>query len=191
MSDQDDRRILVALDEVRGKPPSATLPKINECGDIGLKIAHDGTWFYQGSRIARMKLVKLFASVLRHEADGKYYLITPVEKVVIEVEDVPFLAVAMEVIGKGPSQILRFRTNLDDVVEAGPQHGLSFRSERDGSFTPYVEIRDGLRARLARAVYYELVAVSSAGDPDRGEMGVWSGGIFFAFPAASSTISAS
>jgi hypothetical protein len=181
MSDQDDSAILVASGGGRGKPTSATLPKINSCGDIGLKIGRDGTWFYEGSPIVRKPLVKLFASVLRREADG-YYLVTPVEKVPIEVEDAPFLAVAMEVAGEGESQTLRFRTNLDETVEAGPSHALSFRVEPDGSFTPYIEVREGLPARLTRPVYYELVALSASG---RGpaEQGVWSGGAFFVFPA--------
>lgn len=184
MSDQDNSAILVASGGGRGKPTSATLPKINSCGDIGLKIGRDGTWFYEGSPIGRKPLVKLFASVLRREADG-YYLVTPVEKVPIEVEDTPFLAVAMEATGKGVAQTLRFRTNLDDMVEAGPEHGLSFRVEPDGSFTPHVEVRDGLPARLTRPVYYELVALAGQGPAGQGQ-GVWSNGAFFAFPTPSS-----
>src|SRR4029078_1375622 len=130
--------------------------------DIGLKIGRDGTWYYEGSPIGRKTLVRLFASVLRREADG-YYLVTPVEKVPIEVEDAPFLAVAMEATGDGKSQRLGFRTNLDDMVDAGPEHGLSFRVEPDGSFTPYLDTRDGLPARLTRPVFYELVAFAGAG----------------------------
>ncbi|HLC08823.1 MAG TPA: DUF1285 domain-containing protein [Methyloceanibacter sp.] len=181
MSDQNDSAILVASGGGRGKPTSATLPKINSCGDIGLKIGRDGTWYYEGSPIGRKPLVKLFASVLRREADG-YYLVTPVEKVPIEVEDAPFLAVAMEVTGEGEAQTLRFRTNLDETVDAGPECGLSFREEADGSFTPHVELRGGLPARLTRPVYYELVALSVQGPAGQGQ-GVWSGGSFFAFPA--------
>ena len=183
MSDQDDSAILVASGEGRSKPTSPTLPKINSCGDIGLKIGRDGTWYYEGSPIGRKPLVKLFASVLRREADG-YYLVTPVEKVPIEVEDAPFLAVALEVTGEGEAQTLRFRTNLDDMVEAGPEHRLSFRVEADGSFTPHVDVRDGLPARLTRSVYYELVALSAQGTgPAKLEQGVWSSGTFFVFPA--------
>lgn len=184
MSDQDDSAILVASGGGRGKPTSPTLPKINSCGDIGLKIGRDGTWYYEGSPIGRKPLVKLFASVLKREADG-YYLVTPVEKVPIEVEDAPFLAVAIEATGQGPAQTLRFRTNLDDMVEAGPKHGLSFRVESDGSFTPYVDVGDGLPARLTRPVFYELVALAGEG-PAGQRQGVWSNGAFFAFPAASS-----
>lgn len=184
MSDQDDSAILVASGGGGGKPTSPTLPKINSCGDIGLKIGRDGTWYYEGSPIGRKPLVKLFASVLRREADG-YYLVTPVEKVPIEVEDAPFLAVAMEATGQGPAQMLRFRTNLDDMVEAGPKQGLNFRVEADGSFTPYVDVRDGLPARLTRPVFYELAALAGEGPEGQGQ-GVWSNGAFFAFPAPAS-----
>lgn len=159
------------------------MPKINACGDIGLKIARDGTWYYQGSQFKRKPLVKLFASVLKLETDGGYYLVTPVEKVPIEVEDAPFVAVEMQAGGQGREQRLSFRTNLDEWVEAGPEHPLSFRAEPDGSFTPFVMIRDGLKAKLARAVYYELAALALGGDEQAGSpVGVWSAGTFFAFP---------
>jgi uncharacterized protein len=181
MSDQDDSAILVASGGGRGKPTSATLPKINSCGDIGLKIGRDGTWYYEGSPIGRKPLVKLFASVLKREADG-YYLVTPVERVPIEVEDAPFLAVAMEAMGEGEAQKLRFLTNLDDAVEAGPTNRLSFRVEPDGGFAPYIELCQGLPARLTRPVYYELVALAGEGPAGQGQ-GVWSNGVFFAFPA--------
>jgi hypothetical protein len=181
MSKQDDSAIFVAFAGGGGKPTSATLPKINSCGDIGLRIGRDGTWFYEGSPIGRKPLVKLFASVLRREEDG-YYLVTPVEKVPIEVEDAPFLAVVMEARGEGKRQSLSFRTNLDESVEAGPDHPLSFRAEPDGSFTPYVDVRNGLLARLSRPVFYELVGLSE----QKARPGVWSGGVFFAFPSGES-----
>jgi hypothetical protein len=185
MPDQDSRSVLVALGKGRGKPRSPTLPNVNDCGDIGLRIARDGTWTYRGSPIGRKPLVKLFASVLRREADGRYFLVTPVEKVGIEVEDAPFLAVAMTAEGAGTEQRLSFRTNLDDIVVADLVHPLSFRVEPDRSFTPFVEVRDGLRARLTRAVYYELVAIAAAGgDSERREFGVWSEGTFFPFPVS-------
>ena len=154
-----------------------------DCGDIGLKIARNGTWYYQGSAIGRRPLVKLFASVLRREKDGRYYLVTPAEKALIHVEDAPFLAVAMEVKGSGKRQRLTFRTNLDEVVEAGLEHPLSFRTEKSGSFTPFVLVRGGLQARLTRPVYYELVAAAATETKEgKKEMGVWSGGTFFPFP---------
>jgi hypothetical protein len=157
------------------------LPKLNLCGDIGLKIGRDGTWYYQGSPIQRKGLVKLFASVLRLEDDGAYYLQTPVEKVPIAVEGMPFVAVEMQREGEGETQALTFRTNVDDVVTAGPSHPLGFEAEGSGGFTPCVLVRGGLKARLTRAVYYELAPLADEG-PGREASGVWSGGAFFAFP---------
>jgi uncharacterized protein len=181
MPDQDETASLVASGKVGGKPRRPLLPNLNLCGDIGLKIARDGTWFYQGSPIGRKRLVKLFASVLRCEDDG-FYLVTPVEKVPIVVEAEPFIAVEMAREGEDTGQRLTFRTNVDDVVTAGAVHRIGFRSETGGGHTPYVEVRDGLRARLARSVYYELAALVV--ETDQGA-GVWSCGAFFPFPMAS------
>ena len=182
MPDQDERDVLVALEKARGKPRQAALRNINICGDIGLKIGRDGTWYYQGGPIQRMGLVKLFASVLRREDDGRYYLVTPVEKVPIEVEAAPFVAVEMWREGSGEAQRLSFRTNVDDVVTADGEHELGFQAGPKGSFIPFILVRDGLRARLARPVYYELAALAvEASAPER--LGVWSGGVFFPFPA--------
>jgi uncharacterized protein len=129
--------------------------------------------------------VKLFASVLQQADDGKYYLVTPAETVPIEVEDAPFIAVEMTVKGRAKEQRLSFRTNVDDLVTADRAHPLSFQVETDGSFTPFVLVRDRLKARLARAVYYELVAAAvSEAKTGREELGVWSSGTFFPFPAA-------
>ena len=110
-------------------------------------------------------------------------LVTPAEKALVHVEDSPFLAVAMEVKGSGKRQRLTFRTNLDEIVEAGAEHPLSFRIEKSGSFIPFVLVRDGLQARLTRPVYYELVG-SAATESKEGqkEIGVWSSGVFFPFP---------
>ena len=178
MPDQEKRVGLVASAKDGGKPPKPLLPNLNVCGDIGLRIARDGTWYYQGGPIGRKPLVKLFATVLRREDDG-FYLVTPVEKVPIEVEGEPFIAVEMTREGTGPDQRLSFRTNLDDVVTAGPEHALGFRAEPGGGHAPYVEVRDGLRAQLARPVYYELTELAV----DAGKsIGVWSGGVFFPFP---------
>lgn len=182
MARRDKTEALVALDEVRGKSvqPYARAPQV--CGDIGLRIGRDGTWYYQNSAIRRKRLVKLFASVLRREEDGRYYLITPAEKALVQVEDVPFVAVEMTVAGKGRHQRLIFRTNIDDVVEANKEHPLSFRAEKNGSFIPFVLVRDGLKARLARPVYYDLVAAAASEvRGGRRELGVWSGGSFFPF----------
>lgn len=183
MPDQDERDALVASATVPGKRPSASLPKLNLCGDIGLKIGRDGTWYYQGGPIARKGLVKLFASVLRLEDDGRYYLVTPAETVPIEVETVPFVAVEMRREGNGEAQRLIFRSNMDDVVTAGPEHPLGFQGAPKGSFTPFILVRAGLKARLARSVYYELAALAVEPPGSEGP-GVWSGGMFFPFPAA-------
>ncbi|MGI8724420.1 MAG: DUF1285 domain-containing protein [Methyloceanibacter sp.] len=182
MPDQEKADILVALEEVRGKPRPGTLRNINDCGDIGLKIGHDGTWFYRDSAIGRKPLVKLFASVLRREDDGRHYLVTPVEKVLIEVADAPFMAIEMWSEGGGEAQRLFFRTNVDDVVSAGPEHPLHFRAGEEGAPVPYVLVRDGLEAKLARPIYYELVALAVPGGARKETLGVWSGGMFYPFP---------
>lgn len=148
------------------------------CGDIGLAIARDGTWSYRGSPIHRMALVRLFASVLRRDEDGRHYLVTPVEKVDVAVEDAPLLGVEMELLGAGAEQVLVIRTNLDDVVRIGREHPLWFAPSRDGSIKPYVRVRGRIDALVTRAVTYDLAELLvSDGD---GRMGVWSGGIFFA-----------
>lgn len=155
------------------------------CGDIPMRIARDGTWFYQGGPIGRKELVCLFASVLRREADGSYWLVTPAERARIEVEDAPFLAVELfHCPPAGPAcqgQVISFRTNIDQVVSAGPEHPLRVaRDGKSGAPVPYVMVRDGLEARVNRAVYYELVALAVPemldGVPT---LGVWSQGAFF------------
>lgn len=153
------------------------------CGDIGMAIRRDGTWFYQGSPIGRKPLVRLFSTVLRKDADGRTYLVTPVEKVDVKVEDAPFLAVEMEVSGAGCGQQLMFRTNVDDVVRCGPANPLRFEVEAgsDG-LKPYLLVRGRLEALVTRAVYYDLVELAvTEGD----QFGVWSGGQFFVMDAAS------
>jgi hypothetical protein len=149
-------------------------------GDLELRIARDGTWFYCGTPIARLPLVKLFASVLRREPDGGYSLVTPAERGRIEVEDVPFLAVALTIEGTGRSQHLIFRTNLDEFVTAGPDHPLRVAAAATGEPQPYILVRDGLEARLTRPVFYELVELGGEERVgDAVECGVWSAGMFF------------
>ncbi|MCC7427316.1 MAG: DUF1285 domain-containing protein [Alphaproteobacteria bacterium] len=146
-----------------------------------MRIARDGTWFYNGSPIGRKELVCLFASVLRREQDGEYWLVTPAEMGRIEVEDAPFVAVELFFSGKGREQVLSFRTNIDGVVTAGPRHKLAVRpSPVTGEPTPYIMLRDRLEARINRAVYYELVALGQI-EVIEGEalFGVWSAGLFF------------
>ena len=145
-----------------------------------MRIARDGTWFYRGSPIGRLALVKLFASVLRREPDGRYWLITPAERGRIEVEDVPFLAVALTVRGEGREQELIFRTNMDDIVTAGPDNPLRIETAATGEPAPYILVRDNLEARLVRSVFYDLVDLGKEEQTEKtSQFGVWSGGRFF------------
>ncbi len=134
-----------------------------------IRIAADGSWWHEGQKIGRIGLVKLFASVLSRDANGKFWLITPAERGEIVVEDAPFIAVEMQIEGKGHEQVLRFRTNIDEWVAADAIHPIRFV----GDSRIYVEVRDGLEALIARSVYYDLVELALA------EGGVWSAGVFF------------
>ena len=157
------------------------------CGDIGLRIGSDGTWYYQESPIGRAELVSLFARVLRRDADGRTYLVTPAEKVLITVDDAPFVAVALEVLGAGRGQMLVMRTNVDDTVVCGPEHPLRFvASPPDDGLKPYLLVRGRLEALLRRSLYYDLVAlaVTERGDDGQDALGVWSSGQFFPLAAA-------
>ncbi|MBU2582493.1 MAG: DUF1285 domain-containing protein [Alphaproteobacteria bacterium] len=148
------------------------------CGDIGLSIGADGTWFYQGSAIRRVQLSKLFARVLRRDEDGRYFLVTPAEKVDVKVEDAPFVAVEMEVRGRDEDQALVFRTNLDDVVICGADHPLRFALESEsGGVKPYVKVRGRLEALLSRALTYDILELAET--DAAGRAGVRSGGEFF------------
>ncbi|MDN5928926.1 MAG: DUF1285 domain-containing protein [Hyphomicrobiales bacterium] len=130
------------------------------CGDLDMEIKADGTWFYMGTPIGRAPLVRLFSTVLRKDEDGRTYLVTPVEKAGIRVVDAPFVAVEMDASGEGEEQVLTFRTNVGDVVEAGPEHPLRFVDETDtDGLKPYLHVRGRLEALVARAVMYELVNV--------------------------------
>jgi hypothetical protein len=151
-----------------------------DCGDLEMRITRDGTWFYRGSPIARLPLVKLFASVLRREVDGHYWLVTPAERGKIEVDDVPFLAVALTVEGEGRDQQLIFRTNLDDIVTAGADNPLRVETTGNGGPAPYILVRDDLEARIARPVFYELVELGREERVENNtQFGVWSRGMFF------------
>ncbi len=157
------------------------------CGDIDMRIGTDGTWFYQKTPIGRPALVKLFASVLKREGD-KYFLVTPVEKVGIVVDDVPFLAVEMNVSGGNTDRILQFRTNVDDWISAGPGHALRFEPQpKTGGLKPYLHVRRDLWAKVTRALFYDLVGMGEERDVDGKTMfGVLSQGEFFAMAEASS-----
>ena len=152
-----------------------------DCGDIDMRIAVDGTWFYLGTPIGRPALVRLFSTILKREADGRYVLVTPVEKVGLKVEDAPFVAVRVDAEGRGREQQLTFMTNVGDAVVAGLEHPLrvEFRgSEREPR--PYIHVRGRLEALVSRAVFYELVGLADERATASGrELGVWSGGSFF------------
>jgi hypothetical protein len=161
--------------------PAGSAPGEPFCGDFDIRIGRDGTWYYHGSPIGRKPLVRLFASVLRREADGSYWLVTPAERGRIDVEDAPFVAVDLDVAGEGPDQQLTFRTNIDEEVVAGAAHPLRVATNPDtGEPSPYILVRDGLEARLLRPVFYRLVALGQS-RPGKGEdeYGVWSKGQFF------------
>lgn len=154
------------------------------CGDLDMRIAADGTWFYLGTPIGRPALVKLFSTVLKRE-DGKYFLVTPVEKVGIRVDDAPFLAVEMEQEGEDTARRLRFRTNVDEWVPCDGAHPLRFDVAADGGLIPYLHVRADLWAKVTRALYYDLVAMGEARMVDGAEMfGVVSDGVFFAMADA-------
>lgn len=173
------------LEELLKAAEGDRLPPVEEwdppyCGDIGMRIRADGTWIYQNSPIGRKPLVKLFSRILRRDADGRTYLVTPVEKVDVIVDDAPFLAVEMQVENRGPGQQLVFRTNVDDIVRCGPQHPLRFAREPvSGGLKPYLLVRSRLEALVTRALYYDLVELAEPSPGDGDKLGIWSGGAFF------------
>jgi hypothetical protein len=158
-------------------PDFAQLPS---CGDFDMRIARDGTWFYRGSPIGRKPLVKLFSTVLRRE-DGEYWLVTPVERGRILVDDAPFVAIEVVAEGQGHDQTLTFRTNVDDEVRLDESHPLRLdHDSASGADVPYVTVRGGLEARILRPVYYHLVELGEFAEIDGVEqLGVWSAGRFF------------
>lgn len=161
--------------KTRGLPP-VHLWDPAFCGDLDMRIARDGTWFYLGTPIGRPELVRLFSTILKKE-NGKYYLVTPVEKVGITVDDAPFVAVDFEPEGAAEDQVLTFTTNVGDSAVAGPDHPI--RVERDketGEPSPYVHIRADLEALIDRKSFYRLVDI---GVHHQGWFGLWSSGVFF------------
>jgi uncharacterized protein len=176
---RDASNPLAGLKELQGKGQS--LPPVHLwnppfCGDIDMRIAADGTWFYMNSPIGRKPLFTLFSRVLRRDGDD-YFLVTPVEKCGIRVDDAPFVAVRMTVTGKARTQSIQFETNVDEEVIVDADHPLRFAVEAgtDG-LKPYVLVRANLEALVARALFYDLVALGLV----EGEwFGVWSGGVFF------------
>jgi hypothetical protein len=187
MSEQSRIQGLEALlrGQAGGKPAPVDSWDPPYCGDIGMAIKADGTWTYQGSPIGRAALVKLFASVLRRDADGRHYLVTPAEKVDVDVEDAPFMAVEMEVDGAGPEQRITFRTNVDDIVACGRRHPIRFVVEAgSGGLKPYVLVRGRLEALVTRAIYYDLVELAvPQRDQAPDQLGIWSGGVWWELAA--------
>ena len=176
--------IAAALPRGRGLPP---VERWNPpfCGDLDMRIAADGTWFYLKTPIGRLPLVKLFASVLKREGD-KYFLVTPVEKCGITVDDAPFLAVELEVVEGPAGRALHFRTNVDDWVACGPEHALRFEREiGTGGLKPYLHVRRDLWAKVTRALFFDLVELGVEREVGGKAMfGVVSKGTFFAMADA-------
>lgn len=185
---QDPSRI---ADQVTGaQGPGKGLPPLDQwhpelSGDIDIRIARDGVWFYQGEPLGREAIVRLFSTILRREADGEYYLVTPVEKWRIQVEDAPLLAHSLEVEGEGERQCLYLTTNTGERLAVGDWHPLVLgQYPGTGEPRPVVAVRHGLEARLVTAAYYDLAGhvVEKSGD-NGGVLGVWSNGIFFEIAA--------
>jgi hypothetical protein len=162
-------------DAKRKGPPPVERWNPAYCGEIDMRIAADGTWHYMGSPINRPALVRLFATVLRKDPE-RFVLVTPVERVGITVEDAPFLAVEMAVEGEGESRQIAFRTNVDDLVQVGPDHPLRFERGANNGVKPYVKVRGELWARVTRPLALDLVDM---GEERQGAFGIAVAGTFF------------
>ena len=172
----------LSLAEIAQAAAERRLPPVAQwdpphCGDSQMRIARDGTWFHEGAPIRRPAMVRLFASLLRREPDGRHVLVTPVEKLDIAVEDAPFVAIEARSEGTGRDRRIAFRLNTDEPIVAGPEHELHLVEGR-----PYLTVRAGLEAAIARPVYYELaeLALEEGATPP----GLWSDGAFFSLDAA-------
>jgi uncharacterized protein len=173
--------------KVDGKLPPVHLWNPERSADINMEIRADGSWWHEGDRINRERLVKLFSRILRKDKDGSVWLVTPYEKVIVHVADAPFLAVRVERAGEaGPQQALAFVTNLGDVTLAGPDAPLRVETDPEtGEPSPYVLVRGQLEAKLARPVFYELANLAEPAPDGSDTLGVWSQGVFFPLgPAA-------
>lgn len=162
---------IVKLVEQR-KLPSVESWQPEHIGDSEMRIAADGRWYHQDGEITRPAMVRAFSSLLRRDADGSHWLVTPQQKLSVDVEDAPFVAVEMQNDGEGENRSLAFRLNSDDLVVAGPEHEIELRGD-----LPYLHVRAGLWAKLARPVYYELAEIALAENPDA--PGIWSNGVNF------------
>ena len=167
---------LVRAIEERGGPPPVDRWNPEHCGDSEMRIARDGRWYHQGSPIDRPAMVRLFSTVLRREADGSHVLVTPVEKLSIEVEATAFRATQMTMAGEGDQRRIGLTLDSGDALVVGPEHPLTVVDTPDGP-SPRVAVRFGLEAELARPLYYELadIALTEGHDPP----GIWSNGAFF------------
>ena len=180
---------VAAREATNATPAGRGLPPVHLwnppfCGDLDMRIASDGTWFYMGTPIGRPALVRLFSTILKRE-NGKHFLVTPVEKVGIRVDDAPFMAVEMRIEDDARGRLLRFRTNVDDWVACEAGHGLRFERAEDGGLTPYLHVRADLWAKVTRALYYDLVDMGEERMVDGQPMfGIESGGEFFAMADA-------
>ncbi|MEO9599647.1 DUF1285 domain-containing protein [Parasphingorhabdus sp.] len=169
----------LSLAEIAELAESQKLPPVDQwdpqdTGDSEMRIAADGTWYHQGDPIQRPAMVRAFSTILRREPDDSYALVTPYQKLSIAVDDAPFVAVELESDGKGTERTLAFRLNTDHLVIAGAEHHLRFGADKP---QPYLHVRGGLEAVLARPVYYQLVELALAENAD--PVGIWSAGIFF------------
>nr|WP_245513035.1 DUF1285 domain-containing protein [Enterovirga rhinocerotis] len=176
-------RLVEALGPRKGRGP-APVERWNPpyCGEIDMRIEADGTWFYMGTPIGRPALVKLFSTVLRRDPE-RFVLVTPVERIGIAVADAPFAAVEMAVEGDGEGRSLAFRTNVDDLVEVGPDHPLRFEVGDADGVKPYILVRGGLWARLTRALTYDLLDLGEERLVEgRSAFGIAAGGAFFTVP---------
>ncbi|MDO6414812.1 DUF1285 domain-containing protein [Sphingomonas sp. BIUV-7] len=176
----------LSLTEIAELVEARRLPPVDQwhpahCGDSAMRIARDGAWYHEGAPIRRPAMVRLFSTILRREADGSFVLVTPVEKLAIAVEDAPFVAVEVKSEGEGRDRRLAFRLNTDEIVVADAEHTLRTAQAEDGPH-PYLHVRRGLEALLARSVYYELaeLAIAEGGEP----LGLWSEGAFQALAPA-------
>ncbi len=176
----------LSLAEIAELAAQRRLPPVDQWaptrfGHSEMRIARDGRWYHQGGLIARETMVRLFSSILRRDPDGRHYLVTPIEKLEIEVEDAPFIAVEVKSEGAGKDRRLAFRLNTGDLIIAGPDHRLSFE-DAQGEPHPLLEVRGGMQALVSRAAYYALAEWAIADDQE--PIGLWSNGAFFPMAAA-------
>ena len=176
----------VARQLTKKGPPPVHLWDPPFCGDLDMRIARDGTWYYLGTPIGRFELVKLFSSIIRKDED-KYYLVTPAEKVGIKVDDAPFVAVDFVTIGKGSNQTLTFETQVGDKVQLNKENSLRVLIDKNsGEPKPYIHIRSGLEALIDRKSFYRLIEICSTNTNNKEEwFGLWSNKNFFPIILAS------